>query len=261
MMNLRTLVQAAAVLSWYGSIESDLLHATHTDPITEYWKATRFLIRSWEERIRKLRNEQRSAVPLAQLAEEVVASELFTRTVAAILLSSAERTGNDQVARIAEYSVDEHQQVRKTVLCVLEYAGNDVSATLRCERLARKLERWSDLLAAPYSFSESALLVAFDQERCLDFGDEWSEAAEEGHDPVALQLQLSALSFAVPNSRCFDTMTESAHLSRCESGFSLVAQSMMHPANRFTKQQFVNMLYHGSLDSIAPSAGSSSPHI
>lgn len=247
-MNFRVIGQTAALVSWHGPDENTTKDSLSDQQIAEYWKSSCALFRRWRTRTRISGQTTEHAQRLIHLTEEVLVSELVTRCVGACLLVRGERDRKQTVFQIARQTLAEHQALKQVLMDRLESDPGVVSSALRCQRLARKLDRWADLLMSPYATFEAVLEVAPDAARCLDFGDEWHTGKDARSRDVAFQIHLSALSRTIPNQVVMDPLSALLHQSRNEFGYSLsIASCAVVPA---PKQSFWHQILHRSpLDS------------
>lgn len=222
-MNLRCIAQTAAILGRFGNKWRQSPRPAYDLETAEYFKNSLALFSVWSAKIQKYRSRPDRLLNQLQLAEEILAAELLTRTMAAELLVLGERTGQPEPTRIAFKTMGEHHQCRKSILDLIERQPNGVSTLLRCQRLARKIERWTDLMISPLTDSESATHAAYEEERCLDFGDQWDRETPASNSNGIFQIQLASLTVAIPNIEITDSACLVAHRARSTAALSFIA--------------------------------------
>lgn len=222
-MNLRCIAQTAAILGRFGEKWERSRGSDDELAMTEFVKSSQVLFRIWSKRVHENRTSAESLLSLSQFAEEILVSELLTRTMAAELLVLGERTQKEEPTKIAFKCMKEHYHCREQLFELIEQRSEGMSTFLRCQRLARKMERWSDLLISPFADSESAIHASFEEERCLDFGDQWYREKCSPETRGSFQIQLAALSISVPNQEISNPITLEAHESRSQAALSFVS--------------------------------------
>lgn len=163
-MNQRDLVEAAAIIARHADLIVHSDHPLETPLIEEYWVACRRRWKSWN--IREMAS--RSFVESAQLAEEIMVSEMTTRIWTGVYYIHCLHHQNPDGLRLIRQSLKWHVEARQSTLhgLVDTYNRTELSGLLRLDRLRRCVERWTDLLLGTISRHGVALNLAFDPDRC-----------------------------------------------------------------------------------------------
>ncbi|MBT5020220.1 MAG: hypothetical protein HON04_15925 [Planctomicrobium sp.] len=244
-MNLRCIAQTAAILGRFGEKWERSRGSVDELAMTEFVKSSQVLFRIWSKRIQENRTEPENLLSLSQFAEEILVSELLTRTMAAELLVLGERTQQEEPTKIAFKFMKEHYRCREQLFELIEQRREGMSTLLRCQRLARKIERWSDLLISPFADSESAVHASFEEERCLDFGDQWYREKCSPETRGTFQVQLAALSISIPSQEITAQITLEAHTSRSQAALSFVSAESSMNSQGFQVSQLCNQVGNG----------------
>lgn len=245
-MNLRCIAQTAAILGRFGNKWDQSSGLSNESETTEFLKNSRVLFSIWSKEIQGFRRNGASLLTLSQLAEEVLVSELLTRTMAAELLVLGERTCSPEPTKIAFKTMSDHHRCRQQLFELIERQPNGVSTFLRCQRLGRKIERWTDLLISPMTGAESATHASYNEERCLDFGDQWSREKSYSESCGSFQIQLASLTVAIPNVEIVNAASLAAHNARSTAALSFVAPERPLPLSGVHVGRLCNQVGNGN---------------
>lgn len=163
----------------------DLEAEPPAEALREFWQSTRQLQRSWDEAL-----EGNPLSPITDTArfEEVLArlvtTELLARVWSTILGSIDQRTGRNDLTRIAANVISGLMQIRHRMLSRM-VADNTVSTdwAAQQDRLRRRCDRWADLLIGNICGADEFFQFAVNPERARDFAE---EAREGDARPVGL---------------------------------------------------------------------------
>ncbi len=228
-MHLRSVAEAAAVMTWSASIQADELSSEQSLAAVEYWKETSFLFQRWSRALRENHIGAGSPEQLTILLEEILTSELLTRSTAARIFSFKRQRQVEDFCQVAEKSIEEHVKLRNRAFDLHQSVSVETSKLLKCERLFRKVQRWSDFLVSYHLVaSEMPLKAAFDSDLCLEFCDDRSNRECSESAMVARQLELVALVRSFPNREIAHHVDAEAHRSRCDRAIFLSGKPSAH---------------------------------
>lgn len=233
-MELRDIAQSAAMVGWYGTRWTPNRQSKLQSSMNEFWRQSRLLFRRWADLIGDQRKSPTSLYDLVRLFEEVVSTEILTRTVSCELLVESERNEHPEAAKLAFQLMSQHYKYRDQLLKLIEAQPDSTSTLLRCERFIRKIERWCDLLISRTSEHDSALHAAFDTDRFLDFGDDWNIPSNSENRDLAFQMQIAALSVCIPKGEIIDEQCLVAHQGRLQAALNFVSREHVDLIDEFT---------------------------
>jgi hypothetical protein len=104
---------------------------------------------------------------------DIMAGSLLARVWGAILTANGRARHDFSTERIAREIMADQEQVHQRVLkLMIEGPHLTLERVVRLDRIRRKIERWSDLLAGHLVCRYGLADFAFDADRALDFGEE-----------------------------------------------------------------------------------------
>ncbi|MFG0332287.1 MAG: hypothetical protein ACF8TS_02900, partial [Maioricimonas sp. JB049] len=107
------------------------------------------------------------------LAEEILVTEVLTRTWTGVLAELARKTAQPELESAAWRGYMLHLKAKQTVLADLLYQTvPPVGVMLRVNRLRRRLEKWSDMFVSQVAGEQIARELAFETHRVTEFRDE-----------------------------------------------------------------------------------------
>jgi hypothetical protein len=131
------------------------------------------------------------------VVEEILASELLTRTWAAVASSYDRLHQIDLLSPVATSVLDSHQEARQRALLLLvRGCGLSLEESVALNRLRRQTERWTDMLLGSLAQQDNVSQFAFSAARACEFAAD--QRAAEGRDgggqrwPLALASMRSA---------------------------------------------------------------------
>lgn len=186
-------VKSLAEVAWLVSRVGRQMIESQSEPspqaLRDFWQNTRQLQRSWD---RVLNDAEGAKQPgqLEELAAQLFTSELLARVWATVLAGIDQRTGRNDLTRIANNAVSGLMQIRNRLLSqVLLRSGAYESCTADLDRLRRRCDRWTDLLIGNLSGREELFQFAFDVDRARDFA---AEATESDLNAPPVELLIAA---------------------------------------------------------------------
>ena len=164
LVNQRDLVEAAAIIARHADLIVHSDHPLESALIEEYWVACRRRWKSWSDR--EMASESFAAS--AQLAEEIMVSEMPSRVWTAVYYVHCLNHRNPDGLRLVRQALQWHVEARQATLQGLidSYNRTELSGLLRLDRVRRRVERWTDLLIGSITHHGVALNLAFDPDRC-----------------------------------------------------------------------------------------------
>lgn len=193
-------VKSLAEVAWLVARVGRRMIETETEPsstaLQSFWQSTRQLQRLWDESVEDELNSPAGRTRFEETATQLFATELLVRVWATILGSIDQRTGRDDLTRIASNSVNGLLQIRHRLLSHLLKQNVPAAWAADLDRVRRRCDRWTDLLIGNLCGGREFFQFAFDPERARDFAVESLESDSGSHPVellVAAGVQLSLL--------------------------------------------------------------------
>ena len=167
----------------------------------EYWSASKCRLQFWlkaiqELSVRWLRDEPGQAAAwsgIRPLVEEVLASEILTRTFAAAAKAYDQRRCEVEAAPVAASAVTGQLEARNRVLHLIAVGQQfEIVEAARLNDLRQKIERWCDMLLAHVALRTDVDHLAFDAARCRDFADDLRDSPRQD-EALSRELILASL--------------------------------------------------------------------
>jgi hypothetical protein len=166
-----------------------------TDPLTQrhveqYWVASRSRHDRWQQAMKSYSRCSASDAlqqwrDIRSTIEEILASELLTRTWAAVACAYDRAHGTDALVPLVKSVLIGHLEARNRALHImLRGHGFVVEEGVVLNRLRRQTERWTDMLLGYLGPDADISEFAFDIERARDFA---VDVRQEHADPSATQ--------------------------------------------------------------------------
>jgi hypothetical protein len=198
-MHVRELVELGALVAVHGSKfvqHSQLLNQRH---MQHYWLASRTRQGRWFQSIKSY--EQAATIRKLQLwtdvqgvVEEVLSSELLTRTWAAIGCCYDQRHRSREFEPIVRSVLHGHAESRNRVLhLLLSGEGFAVEEGVRLNRLRSQTERWTDMMLGYLACNFNVDEFAFSTERLHDFATDLRDEIHSTCASPAWELTLASL--------------------------------------------------------------------
>lgn len=180
-MHVQDLVELGASVAVHGA---SFVH--HSEGLTErhlqqYWLTSRCRQERWFRTLKAHESgssfhDRRHRSHVRAIMEEVLASELLTRTWAAVGCSFDHRHATSHFTPVVRSVLISHMEARNRVLHAM-MRGEEVGIS-RCgelNRLRQKTERWTDKLLGCLARHYDVAEFAFDPVRVCDFADDWND--------------------------------------------------------------------------------------
>jgi hypothetical protein len=190
LMHVRELVELGALVAAQGSVSirpSDDLLERHVE---DYWLASRCRLDRWGIAIKNFSTLTQTTTPeevwddVRPTIEEILVSELLTRTWSAVACASDQLRGTGQLEPIVRSVMGGHLEARNRALSLLVFGrGLDVEQAVSLNRLRKRTERWTDMLLGHLLPAFDVAEFAFDASRSSDFASDLEH--ENKHTPPA----------------------------------------------------------------------------
>jgi len=186
-------VKSVAEVAWLVARVGRQMMESTSEPspqaLRDFWQNSRQLQKTWDQ---ALNEAQDSIAPerLQDLAAQLFTSELLARVWATVLAGVDQRTGRNDLSRIASNAVSGLMQIRNRLLSqVLLRADVTESWMAELDRLRRRCDRWTDLLIGNLSGHGELFQFAFDVDRARDFA---AEACDSDSNAPPVELLIAA---------------------------------------------------------------------
>lgn len=199
-MNSRQLIETGARVALHAAGWLDGGQPVPRPSLHEYWSASKCRLQRWLSTLQDF-SARITASSQGEIAgwemvgphvEEVLASELLTRTWAAAAKAYDECRGETEVAPVAHSALAGHLEARNRVLHLISFGQQfAVPHALRLNDLRQKVERWCDMLLSHVALRTDVESLAFDASRCRDFADDLRDGRH--NDGLARELTLTSL--------------------------------------------------------------------
>lgn len=195
----RELLEVAGLVAFHGP--SLLLSTTrlNDEAVGAYWSASRCRLDRWGYALRAYGHAGREPLGdptarLAPLAEEIIASEVLTRCVAAMFLMHDNLHERRESAPVGRNILAGH---REAVDRLHEVTGAWWSQEAACSRalasLEDRCERWTDLLLGFLHGASDVNEFAFDRRRMNGYAEDHADARSRGQETVCANLLIVSL--------------------------------------------------------------------
>ena len=198
-MHVRDMVELGASIAAHGTLfvqHSKMLTQRHME---QYWLASRSRHDRWFQALKAY--EQANPLgkedhwPFIQaIVEEILASELLTRTWAAVGCCFDGQHQSSDFEPIVRSVLTGHLEARNRVLHVLVRGqGFSVAEGVRLNRLRRQTERWTDMMLGYLACEHNVDDFAFNPELVREFATDLGYEKRSTANEPAWQLTLASL--------------------------------------------------------------------
>jgi hypothetical protein len=199
-MHIRDLVELGALVTAHGSVfmrQPDDLLERH---VQQYWLASRCRLDRWALDIKTFSElTQHTTADLIwdevrPTIEEILVSELLTRTWTAVACANDHLRGSGQLEPVVRSVMAGHLEARNRVLSLLLCGrGLEVEQAVDLNRLRRRAERWTDMLLAHLLPRFDIEDFAFNASRSRDFASDLANEQEHTAPEQMWELILASL--------------------------------------------------------------------
>jgi hypothetical protein len=192
-MHARESVELAAFVAAEGSTLLRSVRRISPESMAQYWIASKCRLDRWGRALREFRQRHLLALgtrdaetswsSIHGVCEEVLATEMLTRTWSCIVLSIEDKLGGKEAQPLVASVLSGHLEATNRVLNLLSLEGVAPSrSAAELNRLRRLVERWTDMLLGRLGLPLGFSAVAYDAGRAQDFADDF---AYSGHGKSA----------------------------------------------------------------------------
>lgn len=205
-LDLRDVAEFSAVCAVHGSHVVAAAQPVRDSWVDQYADGCRRRAELWHDAHQKAAppsedesvHEDSDPMAVVLLAEEILVTEVLTRTWTGVLAELARKASQPAVESAAWRGYMLHLQARQSVLADLLYRTvPPVGVMLRINRLRRRLEKWSDMFVSQVAGEHVANELAFEAHRVAEFRDE-QMSWRSGHR--SKELLVASVRQAVPSS-------------------------------------------------------------
>lgn len=202
-MQARQMLEVGALVALHGPVFAHSQRA-YVPPgaMERYWAVSKCRHLRWRRALEPLANQSPAVATKAwprtrAVIEEILVSEILTRTWTAAAAAYDRAHGADDVYPIAQSVFLAHQEARHAALKLMVAGpGLSVSEAVDLNRLRRRLERWCDVLLAylrPFAPSAELSEVAFESDRVDDFASDLPVGGLSAGLSLAWQLMFASM--------------------------------------------------------------------
>lgn len=207
-VNQQMFVEFTALVAAQASLVIEGTAPIPDGPLWVYWQHSQAVLRRWRGMIEiaARRPESTDNQQVLDIAEQLLLTEMLTRTWGAVLTACDLQRDQRHSRQIARSVLNTHQQCRVSVLRLLVHADSlPIERIAELDRLRRRIERWTDLLVGPYvaRFGDKLDPFAFDPRRARDFGEEQFESRFQTTSQPSWSFLLAGLRSAFPAKKQF----------------------------------------------------------
>jgi hypothetical protein len=198
-MHVRELVELGALVATHGIgfiLRSNLLTKRRME---QYWSASRCRQDRWMHALKAFSQSAQTQACLDWSAmrpvlQEVLASELLTRTWAAVACCHDRQDQSSFLEPVVLNVLSSHTEVRNRALQLI-VCGKGVSLEegIVLNRLRRLTERWTDMLLGYLAGSYDVGEFAFSADRARDFASDLSDEQSDGAGDEPWILSMASL--------------------------------------------------------------------
>jgi hypothetical protein len=197
-MQARQLLEVGALVALNGPIFAQAQRA-YVPPgaIARYWAVSKCRLERWKRSLQPYPPDSplanRNVPRVRAVVEEILVSELLTRTWAAATAAYDKARRCDEVYPVAHTVFLSHQEARNAALRWMVGPSVDVEEAVELNRLRRRLERWGDVLLAYLQPFVDVSPLAFEAERVEDFAADLPVAGMASGMSLAWQLMFASM--------------------------------------------------------------------
>jgi hypothetical protein len=200
-MHVRDLLELATVVASHGPTLVAPGVPLPAAGLERYWTASKTRLDRWGHTLKRFasqgaapRNRQVSWQIARRVVEEILASEVLTRTWTALLAAHDRRRRVQEVEPIGQSVFIGHLEARqRAIKLLLRDPAIPAEHAVALNRLRRRVERWSDLLVGRMLVLGDVSEFASDSQRCREFAADLRSQEDSQGDRLVWPLTLSAM--------------------------------------------------------------------
>lgn len=195
----RELIEVAGLVAFHGRALLASTARLNDDAVGAYWLASRCRIDRWGYALRGYGQTVRTraanpSVRLVSLAEEIVVSEVLTRTVAALFHAHDRLHGRRESAPLGQNILAGHREaVDRLHVVTAAWWSHEATCRRALESLERRCERWTDLLLGYLHEKCDVREFAFDSQRMYDFATDHASSRPQSQSELCGNLLIASL--------------------------------------------------------------------
>ena len=218
-MHAKQMAEVAGWLSFCSELFSRGLIPPCQEHGMRYWTASKCRLQRWQAALKIFEDDLADPQPnhdpwhaIEVLLQEILLSDVLTRTWTALLVQHDEQTGNQELKSIGYSVYIGHLEARNRALrLILHHRGAGEASFDRIDALCRRMERWSDMLLSRLENLRIAKQFGFDSHRVGDFAADRHLESRQRRQQVENILQASLIAAL---SRDSSTCTANPDLNR-----------------------------------------------
>jgi hypothetical protein len=198
-MHARHLVELGAWVALRGTAGLRPAAALGQRDLEDYWLASRYRQDRWARILKSAAQLPPASVSaswhrLRPAMQEVLATELLTRTWAAVACAHDRQHGAVLLEPFVVHVLESHMEARQRVMqLVVRGHGCSLEEGVLLNRLRRHTERWTDRLLGHLACDQDVARFAFQSRRALECAADARDAQGHPLNPHATQLAWTSL--------------------------------------------------------------------
>jgi hypothetical protein len=195
----RELIEVAGLVAFHSRSLFTSMARLNDEAVGAYWLASRCRIDRWGYALRAYSQAAGSpsgnpSVRLVSLAEEIVVSEVLTRTVAALFHAHDQLHGRRESAPLGRNILAGHREaVDRLHAVTAAWWSHEAACRRALESLELRCERWTDLLLGYLHEKCDVKEFAFDSQRVNDFAADHAGSRPQSQSYLCGNLLIASL--------------------------------------------------------------------
>jgi hypothetical protein len=253
-MHARELVEFAALIASNGPAIIGHAPRLSGSGLEQYWSASRCRHERWGRSLKTFSYELQYVkasdmatrwAEIRNVLEEILTTEVLTRTWAAVCCGYERQRGLDEASPIVRNVLAGHLEARNRALNLMVYGhGLRVEEAVILNRMRRRNERWSDMLLGYLPESADTAKFAFSTARVKEFA---ADARGSVHSETAWSLLLASLRIAYQKQTCDPSPNEDLN-RRVAAGVLACLPSELFESTGTLKSLWLLRMQHAAND-------------
>jgi len=200
-MDSHELVELAALVSWHGPAFVQECRAVSPTGLEQYWSASKCRMNRWATVLKQFADSEtqhgtqktgtRPAPPIGAM-QEILLSDVLTRTWTAALMALEQRHGGQEATPIARSILLGQTESRNRVLAMMADSTRlNAEDAVKLNQLRRRAERWNDLLISRLVRCGDVSSVANEPQRARELAGDLTPAHARSWSVMLSSLQLA----------------------------------------------------------------------
>ena len=188
-LTVKSLAEVAWLVSRVGCRMIDEQVEPSSDALRGFWQNARQLQRVWDAALDEPLTSPTGVTRFQDACAQLMTTELLARVWGTILGLIDQRTGRNDLTRIATNAISGLMQIRNQMLSrLLAQPATAAAWVADLDRLRRRCDRWTDLLIGNICGRNEFFQFSFDPDRARDFAEESRDGVSGSH-PVELLVE------------------------------------------------------------------------